>query len=87
MMRRIGIVVFVVAKRHGKRNFFAWKMQSLETWWDAEVIDVDMESRDEKKSNFFVQYKASADNFLGLANVSDDDYVLEPLINMINLTN
>ena len=29
-------------------------MQSLETWWDDEVIDVDMESRNEENSNIFI---------------------------------
>ena len=29
-------------------------MQSLETWWVDEVIDVDMESRNEENSNIFI---------------------------------
>ena len=43
------------------------------------MIDMDTESED--KENFFILYKVSVDDFLDLANVSDDGYFLEPLIN------
>ena len=43
------------------------------------MIDMDIESED--KENFFILYKVSVDDFLDLANVSDDGYFLEPLIN------
>ena len=52
-----------------------------DTWWDAEVIDVDIESKDKENPNFFILYKESADDIVDLANVNDDDYFLEPLIN------
>ena len=50
-------------------------------WWDIEVIDVNIESGDKENPSFFILYKKSADDFLDLANVNDDDYFLEPLIN------
>ena len=43
------------------------------------MIDMDIEIED--KENFFILYKVSVDDFLDLANVSDDGYFLEPLIN------
>ena len=43
------------------------------------MIDMDIESKD--KENFFILYKDSVDDILDLANVSDDGYFLEPLIN------
>ena len=52
-----------------------------DTWWDAEVIDVDIESEDTENLYFFILYKESADDILDLANINDDDYFLEPLIN------
>ena len=51
-----------------------------DTWWDAEVIDVDIASEDKENPNFFILYKESAVDFLDLANINDDDYFLEPLI-------
>ena len=45
------------------------------------MIDVDIESEDKENSNFFILYKESADDIFDLANVNDDDYFLEPLIN------
>ena len=51
------------------------------TQWDAEVIDVDIESEDKENPNCFILYKESADEILDLANINDDYYFLEPLIN------
>ena len=45
------------------------------------MIDVDTESEDKENPNFFILYKGSADDILDLANVNDDGYFLEPLIN------
>ena len=52
-----------------------------DTWWDTELIDVDIESEDKENPNFFILYKESANDIFDLANVNDDDYFLEPLIN------
>ena len=52
-----------------------------DTWWDAEVIDVDIESEDKENPKFFILYKGFAHNILDLANVNDDGYFLEPLNN------
>ena len=45
------------------------------------MIDVDIDSEDKENPNFFILYKESADDFLDLPNINDDDYYfLEPLI-------
>ena len=45
------------------------------------MIDVSIESEDKENPNFFILYKESDDDILDLANVNDDNYFLEPLIN------
>ena len=45
------------------------------------MIDVNIESEDKENPNFFILYKESDDDILDLANVNDDNYFLEPLIN------
>ena len=45
------------------------------------MIDVDIESEDKENPTFFFLYKGSADDIFDLANVNDDGYFLEPLIN------
>ena len=42
---------------------------------------MDIENEDKENPNFFILYKESADGFLDLANINDDDYFLEPFIN------
>ena len=46
-----------------------------ETWWEAEVADMDIESSDRENPDFFVRYFSSEDE----EEVDDDDFYLLPL--------
>ena len=50
-------------------------------WWDAEVVDVDMDSADMDNPDFFIIYKDSSDDIIDFSKISDSDYFLEPLVN------
>ena len=50
-------------------------------WWDAEVVDVDMDSADMDNPDFFIIYKDSSDDIIDFSKIKDSDYFLEPLVN------
>ena len=50
-------------------------------WWDAEVVDVDLESPDMNNPNFYILYKDSSEEIIDFSQINDSDYFLEPLIN------
>ena len=43
-------------------------------WWDAEVVDVDMDSADMDNPNFFIIYKDSSDDIIDFSKINDSDY-------------
>ena len=50
-------------------------------WWDAEVVDVDLESPDMNNPSFYILYKDSSEEIIDFSQINDSDYFLEPLIN------
>ena len=50
-------------------------------WWDAEVVDVDLESPDMNNPKFYILYKDSSEEIIDFSQINDSDYFLEPLIN------
>ena len=50
-------------------------------WWDAEVVDVDMDSADMDNPDFFITYKNSSDEIIDFSKINNSDYFLEPLLN------
>ena len=50
-------------------------------WWDAEVVDVNLESPDMSNPNFYILYKDSSGEIIDFSQIIDSDYFLEPLIN------
>ena len=43
-------------------------------WWDAEVVDVDMDSADMDNPDFFIIYKDSSDDIIDFSKINDSDY-------------
>ena len=49
-------------------------------WWDAKVVDVDLESPDMNDPKFYIAYKDLTDDVIDFSKVRNDDYFLETLI-------
>ena len=42
-------------------------------WWDAEVVDVDMDSTDMNNPDIFIIYKDSSDDIIDFSKINDSE--------------
>ena len=77
---RVRITLVTFPNFANKKNLYTDDTSNEDIWWDAKVVDVDIESPDINDPKFYIVYKDLTDDVIDFSKVRNDDYFLITLI-------